>query len=49
LIKAKVKRQIKAILFYHLSFFHVLMKFKDIDKIEFAIFRNALMNENINI
>jgi hypothetical protein len=32
--KAKVKRQIKTLLFYHLSFLHALMKFKDIDKIK---------------
>jgi hypothetical protein len=33
----KVKRQIKILLLYHLSFLHALMKFKDIDKIKVAI------------
>jgi hypothetical protein len=33
----QVKRQIKTLLFYHLSFLHALMKFKDMDKIKVAI------------
>jgi hypothetical protein len=32
-----LKRQIKTLLLYHLSFLHALMKFKDIDKIKVAI------------
>jgi hypothetical protein len=32
LIQTKVKRQIKTLLLYHLSFLHAMMKFKDIDK-----------------
>ena len=32
-----MKRQIKTLLLYHLSFFHASMKFKDIDKIKVAI------------
>jgi len=37
LIKTNVKRQIKTLLLYHLSFFHAMMKFKDIDNIQVAI------------
>jgi hypothetical protein len=36
-LKLKVKRKIKTLLLYHLSFLHALMKFKDIDKIKVAI------------
>jgi hypothetical protein len=32
-----MKRQIKTLLLYHLSFFHDMMKFKDINKIKVAI------------
>jgi hypothetical protein len=32
MIKTKVKRQIKTLLLYHLSFFRDMMKFKDIDQ-----------------
>jgi hypothetical protein len=36
-LKLKVKRQIKTLLLYHLSFLHALMKFKDIDNFKVAI------------
>ena len=50
-ISLKLKWNSRSKLFYctyHFSFFHAMMKFKDIDKKSHNL-RNALMNENINI
>jgi hypothetical protein len=43
-----MKRQIKTLLLYHLSFLHALMKFKDIDKISRNL-RNALMKIDLSV
>jgi hypothetical protein len=50
-ISEKLKWNARSKLFYctyHFSFFHAVMKSKDIDKKSHNL-RNALMNENINI
>jgi hypothetical protein len=54
LIKTKVKRQIKTLLFYHLSFLHALLKFKDefffyINKAKLKVFYlNSQRNKNFS-